>query len=379
MADIPQECWAIAAGDTDRNYADLCLKHGVILMGPGNPGSLLDIKEIKNYEGRYTPKMLSGLKRFVGIQPGHLIVLRLGKSEVHGVGYTLDYPGTLPGLRSYGHSEFFADVDGWDLQHFHYVHWIWRAPNGIPKRFPHALNMGDTAQKLKEGNKNRTLFDWIRSLKPDVPESVTSHLVAGKKLEVRDITTKLFDYGLGSGAISSVEERISDLCRLAEWYKKHKLNPSENETVSHLVTPLLLSLGWTPQRIALEYPLKGGGRIDLALFPNGNRDYEPIAIVEAKKLGQSCLSASEQVKKYASQLKSIRQLIVTDGIRYGLFLKRGNQVDFSNHPVAYMNLTKLHDAYPVYGADCGGADEVILALSAAWSPDFVAPNTRMDI
>jgi hypothetical protein len=31
--------WQQAAGDTDRNYVDLCLKWDVILNGPGNAGS----------------------------------------------------------------------------------------------------------------------------------------------------------------------------------------------------------------------------------------------------------------------------------------------------------------------------------------------------
>lgn len=46
--------WQHAAGDTNRNYVDLCLEWNVILNGPGNPGRWPH----PNYEGmrKYHPK-----------------------------------------------------------------------------------------------------------------------------------------------------------------------------------------------------------------------------------------------------------------------------------------------------------------------------------
>ena len=38
----PDRCWQIAAGDTDRNYADICLQHNVVIMGPSYCGSWVD-------------------------------------------------------------------------------------------------------------------------------------------------------------------------------------------------------------------------------------------------------------------------------------------------------------------------------------------------
>jgi hypothetical protein len=382
MAEIPENCWAIAAGDTDRSYADLCIEHGVIMMGPGNPGSWADFNIKGKYQDRYSARMCGILQKFYSIAPGDLIVLRLGTSEVHGVGYVSQKNGALPG-HSYHYSDFFADVDGWDLQHFHYVRWIWAKPDRKPRNFPKALNMGDTTQKLSKTEKNKEIFNWIEGLEDSGKEKEIGQKIfsVGKKLEVRDITTKLYDYGFGSGAISTVDERISDLCRLARWYRTYDIFPSEAETVSHLVTPLLLSLGWTPQRIALEYFVKGQGRVDLALFSNGNRqDYQPVAIVEAKRLNQSCLNASDQIKRYASELQEVRRLIVTDGIRYGVFIRPDGKKEFSNHLAAYMNLASLRDSYPIYGEDCGGADEVMLTLSSAWDHEFLAPNiTKIDV
>jgi len=42
-----------------------------------------------------------------------------------------------------------------------------------------------------------------------------------------------------------------------------------------------------------------------ALFANGNRtDYEPIALIEAKKFSNSCLTAEDQVRNYATVNKT---------------------------------------------------------------------------
>lgn len=382
MTIIPDRCWVVAAGDTDRNYADLCIKHNVIIMGPGDLGQLNDHVAISNYREIYSSRMVSNLERFRDIEPNDMVVLRLGQSEVHAVGYVLDRSGVSPDsgykYKSYAYSNFFADVDGWSLQHFHPVNWVWAKPDGVPMRFVNALNRGDTTQKFYRTEKNKDIFDWIER---DINycefkgETFSSLFQKNDSLSAQDISRKLYDYGLGAISITDLDEKVLDLCRLADWYTKFGIIPSESETVSHLVTPLLLTLGWTPQRIALEYNISGKGRADIALFSNGNRkDYQPTAIVEAKKLNQSCLNASDQVKRYASELKSVYRLIVTDGIRYGVFLRKSENEEFPVYPNAYMNLTRLMGKYPIYGENCGGADEVMLFLSASWDYRLNSPK-----
>ena len=55
--------WQQAAGDTDRNYAELCLKWGVILNGPGHAGKWPDCEPLlRNQE--WSSKKGSDLKRF---------------------------------------------------------------------------------------------------------------------------------------------------------------------------------------------------------------------------------------------------------------------------------------------------------------------------
>lgn len=56
-------------------------------------------------------------------------------------------------------------------------------------------------------------------------------------------------------------------------------------------------------------------------------------------------------------------MIVTDGIRYGVYVK-SERGEFDLY--AYLNLARLRDEYPVYA--CHGAEEALLAMSPDWRP-----------
>ena len=119
------------------------------------------------------------------------------------------------------------------------------------------------------------------------------------------------------------------------------------------------------------------GSADVVLYANGNRrDYEPIAIIEAKKFGSSCLTADTQARAYAAKLSDVRRLIVTDGIRYGVFIAEPLQKTFRGDPSAYLNLADPHDSYPAYGS-CKGADEAMLYMSSSWNHRFNHPAMRV--
>lgn len=369
MTTVPGQCWQVAAGDTNRNYADLCLCHGAIMMGPGSCGSWRDSLSRKTLlaEG-WSSRKITNLDLFCNsIKPGDMIVMRLGTSEVHGVGIVRG---------SYEHSEFFADVDGWDLNHYFRVEWIWGKPNGKPEVFKGALNFGDTTQRLFRSEKTESLFQWIERLPDSKGTPLQDLKTPGHSITPADISRRLFEYGVSSSSLSCLESSIKDLCSLAQWYEKYQVDPSERETVAHLVVPLLTALGWTPQTIKLELPLKGIGSADLALYANGNRrDYEPIVILEAKKFGSSCLTADAQARAYAAKLRNVRRLIVTDGIRYGVFISDPVQPIFSCDPNAYLNLANLRDCYPAYG-NCQGGDEAMLYMSSSWSHSVTHPAMR---
>jgi predicted type IV restriction endonuclease len=134
--------------------------------------------------------------------------------------------------------------------------------------------------------------------------------------------------------------------------------PSEHETVAYLVIPLLRALGWTPQRMAVEW-----NRVDVALFSGLPRDDKNLTVVvEAKKMNASCLSAMSQAQAYAQGKGDCHRLIVTDGLRYGVYT-RNESGEFNL--TAYMNLTRLRSNYPIYS--CSGAGQALLIMAPEWS------------
>jgi hypothetical protein len=65
-------------------------------------------------------------------------------------------------------------------------------------------------------------------------------------------------------------------------------------------------------------------------------------VVEAKKMGNSCLTAISQAAAYAEGKAACHRLIVTDGLRCGVYT-RAERNPFKLH--AHLNLTRLRNDY----------------------------------
>ena len=347
--------WQIAAGDTDRSYADLCLRWGVVLFGPGYRGEWPNCVDSLKNEGWSARKVDAIRKYHEDIKLGDIVVLRMGTSTVYGVG-RVESPVAW--------YDDFGDIDGWDIQFARRVRWLWKAESGEPMRFETgSLKMGDTVQELRRFG---TVYEWLLET-PEQPTEVpvlpASCRPSGRipRIEVAAVAEYLFDLGIAAGAINELTESMLSLQQIASWYERSGTNPSESETVAYLAVPLLRTLGWTPQRMAVEW-----GNIDIALFDGLPRNDESLAaVVEVKKLGRSCLSAMRQGAGYAlgSGRKRCSRLVVTDGIRYGIYVKDGNG-SFPNTPAAYMNLNRMVRCYPVLG--CEGTPKALSLLTADW-------------
>ncbi len=356
--------WQIAAGDTRRNFVDICLKYGVVLNGPGSYGRWTDnMREIMVADG-WTSKKISDIERFLfEVKKGDVVVLRLGTSEVHGIGVIHDDYDP-----QHSYSDSFSDVDGWDIQHLRRVNWLWKA-DGVPKTYDtHTLKFGDTTQRLNLDQESR-LFKDIQDVL-DKQSSITSAFVlpdlppVSEPIDKEGISRFFFEYGIGSSSIDSLKNKISDLVALAEWYRSFG-KPSETETIVHLVVPLLEALGWTAQKMAFERRVSGKGRIDLALFDHAKReDNHLCAVIEVKRFDQSCIQAKDQAKNYATSYENCFRVIVTDGMRYAIYLRNNKDEPLSDHPVAYLNLLNMRKANPVYG--CDGAHKALLLMSNEW-------------
>ncbi|MBN3756081.1 hypothetical protein G3N95_24285 [Paraburkholderia sp. Tr-20389] len=344
-----KQVWQHAGGEPRRNYVSICLEWGVILNGPGSAGRLPEAAKTLREDG-WSARKITDLKRFSEImRPGDIVVLRIGTNQVYGVGEVVG---------SYEWHDEFGDIDGWDLQHVRRVKWLWKATTG-PKRFDtYAMKQGDTTQLLNEG----PVMDWLNTLTPsaDAINALLPELPqqGERSISLSAISAYLFDHGVASSSITNLMGEIGELTRIAEWYTRTK-KPSEHETVAYLVVPLLRALGWTPQRMAVEWNF-----VDIALFERLPRQDENLcAVVEAKKMEDSCLTAMSQALGYAKSRSACHRLIVTDGLRYGVYTRPDGE-EFKLY--AYFNLTRLRTDYPAYRSK--GACEAMLALAPEWRP-----------
>ncbi len=160
---VNNKIWQVAAGDGDRNYARICLQKDVIIIGPGGEGPWPECREQLLLNGRTTRRMGMLRRFFQDVQPGDIIVLRVGTQKVYGV-------GQVGG--PYLWVDAFADVQGWDLQHTRRVRWLWQ-DGDRPKTFPvYSLKLGNSLQNMDSPE----VLAWLNDLK--VPEEAFSRPIS---------------------------------------------------------------------------------------------------------------------------------------------------------------------------------------------------------
>lgn len=144
--------WQVAAGNGDNtHYANFCLQQNVIVIGPGHCGAWPDCEMPLRSDG-VSSRRVGIVRRFAeDMRARDIVVLRVGTQQVYGVGELIG---------NYDWSEDFSNVQGWDLQHFWRVNWLWHQ-DGKPKLFPvYALNLGNSVQKLTSPE----VRHWLHSL-----------------------------------------------------------------------------------------------------------------------------------------------------------------------------------------------------------------------
>lgn len=293
------------------------------------------------------------------MKQGDIVVLKLGRTTLLAIGI----------LGRYEWCAEFDDIDGWRLGHTRRVSWLWRTDT--PEKHPDwTFNMG-TTKRL--GTNSRIFKQRIAPILASVDGSVDWDAIGSfdfpeeNDLEAEEIASYLFEKGLPGDAIRSLLDQHGSFSQMAKWYSDVWKSASEHETVCHLVVPLLKVLGWTPQKIALEF-----NRVDVALFSRlGREDKNVAVVVEAKKVHGACLRAIWQAKDYAKRYRNCSRIFVTDGLRYGIYLRRGEKWPDKPEPHAYLNVTRPRSAYPIY-KDLKGAKEAIYAMT----PHYIQEQAR---
>lgn len=342
--------WQQGGGDGERNYIDICLQLEVILNGPGYAGPLNNNSIAVMEKDGISMQAIADINRFASkMKSGDIVALKIGLQKVYAVGVIIG---------DYEWSDLFSDVDGWDIQHVRRVKWLWTALKDhghySPKDFKaNVLKMGTTLIL-----DNKDVLRWIESLNLNFSKNYEVKALPDDKereVTINEIAEFLYAKGTSSNSIETLVSAIDDLQMIAKWYKSVD-SVSEFETESYLIIPLLRALGWTPQKMAVEWK-----NVDIALFNRLPReDANLIAVVEAKRKGNSCLTAYSQAYYYAKDKENCNRLIVSDGLRYGIFVK----VDKEYMLHAYMNITDFRENYKIYY--CAGIKEALWAMTPDW-------------
>lgn len=324
--------WQVAAGDGNRDYSEVFLNFGVILSGPGDRG---------RYDGTKEPYAAWPFIRAMAeeVADGDFVALK----RPHGQRWEILAVGKVHG--GYEWLENFEFVEGWDLQHARRVKW--RVPQ--EPVFIEGLRRGTLARVNAPIVQERIGRLWDEG----VERSAVACPPVPPPLNDEELISGLLDDGLQVGDAETVAATLRRVRRLAGWYLRCGRDNSEHETRTFLVVPLLLALGWSEQRIKVEW-----NSLDVALF---KQPYEgssqPSVIVETKRLGEGLGGAERQVLAYAKEHPSCEALVVTDGIGYKLLKKAG---EVWKH-AGTLNLCRPR-RHHLYLDGVGGAEIVLRAL-----------------
>lgn len=337
--------WQIGSGDGTRDYSNICLKYGVAILGPGNPGSAKnETIQTKQYY-KDNPNVTNWGKKLLEVKKGDYILLRKGLSTILAVGKVIE---------EYNYSMLFSDVLGWDLQHFVQVEWF------VPK-YPIKL-IGKPLMRAtlsRVGINNKIVRDSIDkegfNLYSDKKIELEK-LTLPKQIKIDDLNNSLIDSGIRIQDAYNITSTIEKVIRLAKWYMDNDPDALEYEIRTFLVAPLMISLGWSEQKMKLEY-----NKIDLAVFKktfNGDYKTNPYIIFETKSFYDGLTYAGVQVKNYAKKYPKCELLVTTNGFRYKLFKKNSGVYN----EFGYFNLFDLREKHYLDNQILGSV-ESILSLS----------------
>jgi len=334
-------CWQIGTGDGTRSYLDIFLKYGVALVGPGDAGREGESKTNLFY--KLNPDIRNWGAVLKKVKLNEWIIARKGVQKILAIGQV---------EKEIDHSNLFSDVEGWNLQH--YVKVKWYVPNTPERKIQ--FNSNVLSQSTLSRCYGQDVYDQIYKtdfyLSPR--EFEVEKLVVPKQIDHSDVMKMLIDEGLRIQDAENISSTIQRIIRLAQWYRQNDKETLEHEIIAFLVLPLLIALGWSEQKIKLEYQ-----NIDIALFKEvfkGNYKATPEFILEAKTFDNGLAFTDHQIKNYAEKYPDCKNFVATNGFRYKVFFKDKNKMIQKG----YFNLLRLNERNVLYDIPSTTIDSIFL-------------------
>ena len=311
MNSLSRAIWQLAGGPASRPYADVFIRHGVGLIGPGDPGPWSPERSDDDFIDEHGATG-SFVRRFASnIQVGDIVLLRTGIATIAAVGIVAG---------DYIYLNQFDDVNGWDLQHARRIRWC-----RLPEEYAFEA-------QVFGANPPRCARTWNKEVKDFAERFLNSPPMHWQEAPLPELPAEEPDLETVPSALEEIVAKAQDLARPFWDRQSFGDHPTEDELVAHFVVPFLRSLGWPPEWIGVKWR-----HIDVAVFMSLPRTPKNCRfVIEAKRLGAGVEGALKQAKRYVESIGVLRDVIVTDGIRYRMY---SCETGFA--PVAYANLIRL--------------------------------------
>jgi hypothetical protein len=281
--------WQIAAGSDGRDYIDRFLRHGMAFVGGNSQCTTMNRD----------------------VQLGDKIILKRGMSQIVAVGDVVARDGKFKGD---GDKDWLRDFDGWDLRAWCYVDW--HKPN---KPISTSGLTRATIQRISQQHL-LSLANEVLNSNPPI-KTYEAEPASTKEIDDNTLISNLIQLGLRATAAEDLTQALRRIRLLTQFYlNRDRSLTNEHDARTFLVVPLLIALGWAEQKIKIELPVPGGGRVDIGCFGkpyNGDDDQNQcIALIETKGLAQGLDYATNQAHRYAMSFASCKVVIATNGYCY---------------------------------------------------------------
>lgn len=333
--------WQIVTGARGRIHTRDFLDYG--LMYAGGPKAVNTLKQVKK---------------------GDLVILHEGRRTLVAAGEVSEE------LKEDQHA-WFNDAEGWWPDHYCRVNWyVPESPVETTSMFGRGTISGCSKEDLWEAGR-----EIIRSGKRLVSKPWPTGPIGEYTRE--EIITALTGPDMSVSDADALERAFDTIQRRVEYYYSNYddcLDVSEHETVTFLVVPLLLALGWKEEQIKIEQPVRKVGRVDIACYSKDftEKDAKCSMIVEAKGFANGMYYARKQAINYGMKIPFCERVVTTNGYCYKVY-ERMSDGGFTEDPVSYLSLKWPWKRYPHDPDNVSGAIETLQRLSPTWRPQVNEP------
>lgn len=299
--------WQIAAGNANRDYSSLFLKHGIAFVGGDEQ-----------------------VAQAQKIQVGDIIILKSGFSLILAVGEVVERKGRHSGTED---KLWVRDIEGWDLKAYVYVDWrAPRKPETTTGLTRNSISLSHKSQHSVIADRLMELPKIAAKPEPAVPVFLTKAEATAIIMEANDA----LDKSSVEGVFDLATQWMTNSADAAEW--------DANQTKNTILLPFLKGFGWASNE--LHEKMAGlGTRNLIGLLPMGSKSRQDLKLIECRPFNFGTDLHPKRASELSKQFPDVQSIAVSNGLTFKLYARQANGI-FGTEPRAYGNLAKPTDPCP---------------------------------